>query len=124
MAEQGTAIVPTLMPLQRIAATSATADSGRMRRVRELGRAVCGRHGRGRVTDCRSTACIGELEIYVSEVGTDADAGDPGRDGHGGPGARHRRQPWARSCPARMADLIAVDGDPSERIGDLRQCAW
>jgi imidazolonepropionase-like amidohydrolase len=118
MAERGTAVVPTLVPLARSAAALREQVVSSVRRIRELGvRVVAGTDAGVSLTPFDSLPR--ELEILVSEVGLSpleaiqAATGDAAR-------AIGIADTVGTLQPGQTADLIAVDGDPSVRIVDLR----
>ncbi len=118
MARQETAMVPTLVPLQRAAATLRAQVIAAMRRMVTLGVPVAAGTDAG-VSLVRFDTLPDELRIYVAELGltplqaihaaTGAAAKAIGIDGTVG-----------TLVPGRMADLVAVDGDPSAHIDALR----
>jgi len=118
MAKQGTAVVPTLVPLQRAAATLRAQVIDAMRHMVRLGVPVAAGTDAG-VSLIRFDSLPAELEIYVSDLGltpleaihaaTGAAAKSIGIDGTVG-----------TLVPGRMADLVAVDGDPAAHIDALR----
>ena len=118
MAKQGTAVVPTLVPLQRAAATLRAQVIDAMRHMVRLGVPVAAGTDAG-VSLIRFDSLPAELEIYVSDLGltplaaihaaTGAAAKAIGIDGTVG-----------ALVPGRMADLVAVDGDPAAHIDALR----
>jgi imidazolonepropionase-like amidohydrolase len=118
MADRGTAVVPTLVPLARSAAALREQVVSSMRQVRELGvRIVAGTDAGVSLTPFDSLP--GELEILVSEVGLSplqaiqAATGDAAS-------AIGIADTVGTLVAGRAADLLAVEGDPSVRIGDLR----
>ena len=118
MAERGIAVVPTLVPLARSAAVVREQVVRSVRRIRELGvRVVTGTDAGVALTPFDSLPS--ELELLVSEVGLSpleaiqAATGDAAR-------AIGIADTVGTLQPGRAADLIAVDGDPSVRIADLR----
>jgi len=118
MAEQGTAMVPTLLPLQRSTAAIRDGVLDCMRRSVALGVPVAAGTDAG-VSRMPFDSLPAELEIYVSQLGlsplqaiqaaTANAARAIGIDASVG-----------TLVPGRAADLIAVDGDPSVRIEDLQ----
>jgi imidazolonepropionase-like amidohydrolase len=117
MLDHGTAIVPTLIPLMRTAATLRQQILNCMRRAREIGVPLVAGTDAG-VSLTPFNSLIGELEIYASEVGM-----TPLQAIHAATGAASLALGIADSVgtlvAGKDADLIAVDGDPSQRIGDL-----
>jgi imidazolonepropionase-like amidohydrolase len=118
MAERGTAVVPTLVPLARSAAALREQVVRSVRRMRELGvRVVAGTDAGVSLTPFDSLPR--ELEILVSEVGLSpleaiqAATGDAAQ-------ALGIADTVGSLQPGRAADFIAVDGDPSVRIADVR----
>ena len=111
-------MVPTLVPLQRAAATLRAQVIAAMRRMVTLGVPVAAGTDAG-VSLVRFDTLPDELRIYVAELGltplqaihaaTGAAAKAIGIDGTVG-----------TLVPGRMADLVAVDGDPSAHIDALR----
>src|SRR5919202_141077 len=117
-AGRGTAVVPTLVPLARSAAALREQVVRSVRRMRELGvRVVAGTDAGVSLTPFDSLPR--ELEILVSEAGLSpleaiqAATGDAAR-------AIGIADTLGTLQAGRAADLIAVDGDPSVRIADLR----
>jgi imidazolonepropionase-like amidohydrolase len=118
MARQETAVVPTLVPLQRAAASLRAQVIAAQRRMVTLGVPVAAGTDAG-TSLVRFDSLPDELAIYVSELGltplqaihaaTGAAAKAIGIDGTVG-----------TLVPGRMADLVAVDGDPSTRIEAVR----
>jgi imidazolonepropionase-like amidohydrolase len=118
MAEQDTGVVPTLVPLQRSAAPLRAAVLECMRRMVALGVPFVAGTDAG-VTLTPFDSLLGELEIYVAEVGLtpvqaiQAATGNAARilgvDGNVGTLRK-----------GLAADMLVVDGDPSATIGDLR----
>ncbi len=118
MAEQGTAVVPTLVPLQRAAAALRTQVIAAMRRMVTLGVPVAAGTDAG-VSLVRFDTLPDELAIYVAELGltpvqaihaaTGGAAKSLGLDGTLG-----------KLTVGRAADLVAVDGDPAAHIAALR----
>jgi imidazolonepropionase-like amidohydrolase len=118
MARQGTAVVATLVPLQRSAAVLRGAVLASMRRMAELGIPFAAGTDAG-VTLTPFDSLPSELGILVNELGftpleaiaaaTGVAARSIGADATLG-----------TVEPGRAADLLAVDGDPSVRIEDLR----
>jgi len=116
MAAQRTAIVPTITPLQRSEVRDGVLDC--MRRSIALGVPVAAGTDAG-VARTPFDSLPGELELYVSQLGltpmqaiqaaTASAARALGLDAAVG-----------TLVTGRTADLIAVDGDPSVRIEDLR----
>jgi imidazolonepropionase-like amidohydrolase len=118
MANQGTAVVPTLTPLKRSAPALREAVLQCMRRMAALGVPIAAGTDAG-VALAPFDSLLGELELLVSEVGlTPVDAI------HAATGSAARSLGIGASVgtlvTGRAADLIAVDGDPSMRIEDLR----
>jgi imidazolonepropionase-like amidohydrolase len=118
MAEQGTGVVATLVPLQRSAVAVRDGVMTCMRRMATLGVPfVAGTDAGVSLTPFDSLPA--ELEILVSEIGLtpmqaiQAATGNAARalgvDGSLG-----------TLVSGKEADLIAIDGDPSVRIDDLR----
>jgi imidazolonepropionase-like amidohydrolase len=118
MLEHGTAIVPTLIPLTRTAATLREQILSSMRRARELGVPLVAGTDAG-VSLTPFDSLFGELEIYASDVGM-----TPLQAIHAATGAASLALGIADTVgtlgAGKDADLIVVDGDPSERIADLR----
>lgn len=118
MARQGTAVVATLVPLQRSAAVLRGAVLASMRRMAELGVPFAAGTDAG-VTLTPFDSLPSELGILVNELGftpleaiaaaTGVAARSIGADATLGTLER-----------GRAADLLALDGDPSVRIEDLR----
>jgi imidazolonepropionase-like amidohydrolase len=117
MATKGVAVVATLTPLQRSAPVVRDGVMRSMRRMRELGVPfVAGTDAGVSLTPFDSLQR--ELEILVDEVGftpleaiTVATGGSARVLGLSDVGTLE---------PGRLADLIAVEGDPSVRMQDLR----
>ncbi len=117
MAEQGTAVVPTLVPLQRAAASLRAQVIDAMRRMVTLGVPVAAGTDAG-VSLVRFDTLPDELQIYVAELGmtplqaihaaTGGAAKSLGLDGTLG-----------TLTVGRAADLVAVEGDPATRIEDV-----
>jgi imidazolonepropionase-like amidohydrolase len=118
MLVHGTAIVPTLIPLARTAATLRQQILSCVRRAREIGVPLVAGTDAG-VSLTPFDSLIGELEIYVSDVGM-----TPLEAIHAATGAAARALGIADTVgtliAGRDADLVVVDRDPSEHIGDLR----
>jgi imidazolonepropionase-like amidohydrolase len=117
MATRGVAVVATLTPLQRSAAAVREAVMQAMRRMRELGVPfVAGTDAGVSLTPFDSLQR--ELEILVEEVGfTALQAINVATGGS----ARVLGLGTVGTLEAgRVADLLAVEGDPSVRISDLR----
>lgn len=118
MAEQGTAVVPTLVPLRRSAAALRAQVIECVRRMRALGVPIVAGTDAG-VVLTPFDSLPGELEILVDEVGLApvqaiaAATGEPAR-------VLGLADTVGTLVPGRMADLVAVDGDPSTRIIDVR----
>jgi imidazolonepropionase-like amidohydrolase len=119
MLEHGTAIVPTLIPLARTAAPLRDQILSCMRRAREMGVPLVAGTDAG-VSLTPFNSLIGELEIYASEIGM-----TPLQAIQTATGAASMALGIADSVgtllASKDADLVVVDGDPSERIGDLHQ---
>jgi imidazolonepropionase-like amidohydrolase len=116
MAAQSTAIVPTLTPLQKSAVRDEVLD--RMRRSIALGAPIAAGTDAG-VALTPFDSLPGELELYVSQLGLtplqaiQAATANAAR-------ALGIDATVGTLAPGRAADLIAVDGDPSTQISDLR----
>jgi imidazolonepropionase-like amidohydrolase len=118
MAEQDTGVVPTLVPLQRSAPVLREQIMECMRRMAALGVPFVAGTDAG-VSLTAFDSLPNELAIYVSDVGltpiqaiqaaTGTAARVLGLDGAIG-----------TLVPGRAADLVAVAGDPSVRIEDVR----
>lgn len=118
MAEQGTGVVPTLMPLNRSAPALREQIMDCMRRMVTLGVPIVAGTDAG-VSLTPFDSLPGELEIYVEDLGltpiqaiqaaTGTAARTLGLEGTLG-----------TLVSGRAADMLAVDGDPSVRIGDVR----
>jgi imidazolonepropionase-like amidohydrolase len=118
MAARGVAVVATLTPLQRSAPVLREQVMRCMRRMRELGVPFVAGTDAG-VTLTQFDSLQRELEILVDEVGfTPLEAISVATGG----AARVLGLSSVVGTlePGRLADLIAVDGEPSERIEDLR----
>lgn len=118
MAEQGTGVVPTLVPLTRAALALRSAVMDCMRRMAQLGVPfVAGTDAGVSLTPFDSLPS--ELEIYVSEVGL-----SPIQAIQAATGTAARvlglDSTLGTLLPGRAADLVAVEGDPSVRIQDVR----
>jgi imidazolonepropionase-like amidohydrolase len=118
MAEQGTGVVPTLVPLNRSAPTLREQVLDCMRRMVTLGVPIVAGTDAG-VSLVPFDSLAGELEIYVADLGLtpiqaiQAATGTAARVlGLGGT--------LGTLEPGRAADLVAVEGDPSVRISDVR----
>ena len=118
MAERGTAVVPTLVPLAHSAALLREQVVSSTRKSRELGvRIVAGTDAGVSLTPFDSLPR--ELEILVSEVGLSpleaiqAATGDAAA-------AIGIADTVGTLTAGRAADILAVDGDPSVSIDDLR----
>jgi imidazolonepropionase-like amidohydrolase len=118
MAERGTAVVATLVPLQRSAPVLRSQVLASMRRMVELGVIFAAGTDAG-VSLTPFDSLHNELAILVGELGfspvqaiasaTGAAAKSIGIDASVG-----------TLEPGRAADLLAVEGDPSRNIEDLR----
>ncbi len=118
MAEQGTGVVPTLVPLKRSALALREQIMDCMRRMATLGVPIVAGTDAG-VSLTPFDSLPGELEIYVSDVGL-----TPIQAIQAATGTAARvlgiESTLGTLVPGRAADLVAVDGDPSVRIGDVR----
>jgi len=118
MAEQGTAVVPTLTPLKRSASALREQVTDCMRRMARLGVPIVAGTDAG-VSSMPFDSLPDELEIYVSDVGL-----TPVQAIQVATGTAARilglEQALGTLVPGRAADLVAVDGDPSVRIDDVR----
>jgi imidazolonepropionase-like amidohydrolase len=118
MAKQGTAVVETLVPLQRASASVHEGVTRAMRRMHELGVPFAAGTDAG-VSVTPFDSLHGELEILVSDIGM-----TPVQAIHAATGGAARALGIDASVgtlvAGRAADLIGVDGDPSVRIGDSR----
>jgi imidazolonepropionase-like amidohydrolase len=119
MATRGVAVVETLTPLQRSAATLREQVVAAMRRMKELGvRFAAGTDAGVSLTPFDSLPR--ELEILVSDLGF-----SPLEAIHAATGAAatalHIDKSVGTLTQGRFADLIAVDGDPSTQISDVRR---
>jgi imidazolonepropionase-like amidohydrolase len=118
MAEQGTAVVATLVPLQRAATAVREGVMTCMRRMAALGVPFVAGTDAG-VSHTPFDSLVGELEILVAEVGLtplqaiQAATANAAR-------AFKVDQTLGTLVSGQAADLIAVDGDPAVQIGDLR----
>jgi imidazolonepropionase-like amidohydrolase len=119
MAEKGTAIVPTLSPMQRSGSPLFGQVVDCMRRARQLGVTLVAGTDAG-VSRTPFDSVLNELEIYVSEVGM-----TPVEAIRAGTGVAARTLGLADTvgtiAAGQAADLLVVDGDPSERIADLHR---
>jgi imidazolonepropionase-like amidohydrolase len=116
MAAKGVAVVATLTPLQRSAAALRAEVLRSMRRMRELGVPFVAGTDAG-VSLMPFDSLQRELEILVDDVGfTPLEAI---RVATGGAARVLGLASVGTLEPGRMADLIAVEGDPSVRIQDL-----
>jgi imidazolonepropionase-like amidohydrolase len=118
MASQGTAMVPTLVPLQRSALPVRAQVIDAMRRMVTLGVPIAAGTDAG-VSLIRFDTLPDELEIYVSELGL-----TPLQAIHAATGSAARslgvESTLGTLVPGLAADMLAVDGDPSTRIQDVR----
>jgi imidazolonepropionase-like amidohydrolase len=118
MAEQGTGVVPTLAPLKRSAPVLREQIMDCMRRMATLGVPIVAGTDAG-VSLTPFDSLPGELEIYVTDVGLtpiqaiQAATGTAAR-------ALGLDSTLGTLVPGRAADLVAVAGDPSVRIEDVR----
>jgi len=118
MAAQGTAAVPTLFPLRRTAPVLRGQILDAMRRMVAHGVPLAAGTDAG-VSLTPFDSLSGELEVLVHDVGlrpVQALAAATGQAattlGLGGT--------VGTIAPGRLADLLAVNGDPSQRIQDVR----
>ena len=119
MAQQSTGVVPTLVPLKRSAPALREQIMDCMRRMATLGVPIVAGTDAG-VSLTPFDSLPGELEIYVADMGlsplqaiqaaTGTAARLLGLDGTLG-----------TLAAGRAADLVAVAGDPSVQIEDVRQ---
>ena len=118
MALQGTGVVATLVPLQRSAAAVRDRVMHCMRRMAALGVPFVAGTDAG-VSLTPFDSLHSELEILVSEVGL-----TPMQAIHAATGNAARVLGVDTSLgtlvAGQAADMLAVDGDPSVRIADLR----
>lgn len=118
MAEQGTAVVPTLTPLKRAAPALRDHVLHSMRQMVSLGVPFVAGTDAG-VSLTPFDSLLAELEIYVSDVGLtpiqaiQAATGNAAR-------ALKVDETLGTLVKGRAADLVAVHGDPSVNIGALR----
>jgi imidazolonepropionase-like amidohydrolase len=118
MAKQNTGVVPTLVPLQRAAAPLRAAVLECMRRMAELGVPFVAGTDAG-VTLTPFDSVLGELEIYVAEVGLTPIQAIQAATG-GAARVLGVDPSFGTLRKGQAADMLAVDGDPSANIGDLR----
>jgi imidazolonepropionase-like amidohydrolase len=132
MAEQGTAAVPTLMPVkQATAAASGTLSEGLrehialrsellscLRRMAALGVTILAGTDAG-VAWTPFDSLPGELEALVSEVGLTPMQAIQAATGNAAT-VLGLDSSIGTLAPGKVADLIAVEGDPSVRISDIR----
>jgi imidazolonepropionase-like amidohydrolase len=118
MADQATALVPTLVPLQRSAAALRDEVLRCMRRMVSLGVPIAAGTDAG-VSLTPFDSLPRELEILVQDLGL-----TPLQAIHAATGSAATALKLDRTLgtllAGRAADLVAVDGDPSLRIGDVR----
>jgi imidazolonepropionase-like amidohydrolase len=118
MARQATAVVPTLVPLQRAAPPLRAQVIDAMRRMVTLGVPVAAGTDAG-VSLTRFDSLPDELAIYVAELGL-----TPLQAIHAATGGAARslglESTLGTLVPGRAADMVAVDGDPATRIEDVR----
>jgi imidazolonepropionase-like amidohydrolase len=118
MAEQGTAVVPTVVPLQRSSVAVRDGVLQCMRRMVSLGVPIAAGTDAG-VSLTPFDSLHGELEMYVSDVGLTPlqaiQAATANAARALGVDAR-----LGTLVPGRAADLVAVEGDPSVNIGATR----
>jgi imidazolonepropionase-like amidohydrolase len=117
MAKQRTAVVPTLVPLQRAASALRAQVVDAMRRMVTLGVPVAAGTDAG-VSLVRFDTLPDELEIYVAELGL-----TPVQAIHAATGGAAKSlgldATLGTLTVGRAADLLAVDGDPATRIEDM-----
>jgi imidazolonepropionase-like amidohydrolase len=117
MAEQRTAMVPTLFPLRRTAAALREQILTCIRRAREAGAPIAAGTDAG-VTETPFDSLPRELEILVNDVGL-----TPVQAIHAATGEAARAIGIADKIgtlqSGRAADMLVVNGDPSQRISEL-----
>ncbi|MDQ6674510.1 MAG: amidohydrolase family protein [Chloroflexota bacterium] len=119
MAEQGTGVVATLVPLQRSAPAVRDGVMQCMRRMAELGVPfVAGTDAGVSLTPFDSLAR--ELEILVSEVRLTPVQAIQAATANAARALRVDKT-LGTLVAGQAADLIGVDGDPSVQIGDVRR---
>jgi imidazolonepropionase-like amidohydrolase len=118
MAEQGTGVVATLTPLQRAPEPIQTGVVAATRRMHEMGVPFVAGTDAG-VSRVRFDSLAGELAILVRRIGL-----SPLQAIHAATGASARILGLDARLgtlePGRVADLIAVEGEPDRDISTLR----
>jgi imidazolonepropionase-like amidohydrolase len=119
MAEQGTGVVATLTPLQRAPEPIQTGVVAATRRMHDMGVLFVAGTDAG-VSRVRFDSLAGELEILVRRIGL-----SPLQAIHAATGASARVLGLDARLgtlePGRVADLIAVEGEPDRDISTLRR---
>jgi imidazolonepropionase-like amidohydrolase len=118
MAEKGTGVVATLVPLQRAAPPLRQAVLDCMRRTAALGVPFVAGTDAG-VTLVPFDSLLGELEIYVAEVGLSPMQAISAATANAAR-ALQVAQVVGTLEKGRAADMLAVEGDPSTDISALR----
>jgi imidazolonepropionase-like amidohydrolase len=117
MAAQRTAMVPTLFPLRRTAAELREQILGGIRRAQQAGAPIAAGTDAG-VSQTPFDSLPAELEILVADIGL-----TPLQAIHAATGEAARAIGVAETVgtlqAGRAADMLVVDGDPSERIAEL-----
>jgi len=118
MAAQSTAAVPTLFPLRRTAPVLRGQILEAMRRMVALGVPLAAGTDAG-VSLTPFDSLPGELEVLVDDVGLSPIQAITAATGQAA-NTLGLGETVGTIAPGRLADLLAVEGDPSQRIQDVR----